>query len=507
MDGSGARRQTGSEGRVRCDPLIPGDWSVEAAAGEETAKIESIDLVAGAEHQVDLLLGVGNRLIVTVTSPTGAPVSDAMIQVTSQGEQHAVEFGLTFGSGRAEIDVNPGPALVEVEHARWVDRTLEMEIAPGVNELDVALEAGAAVSGAVLSTDGAPIPLANVELHPAEALEDDAGRWLHPPSVTVTDRDGRFRVTGVDPGSHVLLANKPGYGEGGPERPIEVGRRAVDGVEVLLEPGASLIGTVTGLPPSGVARVAISVSRGLRSRRTAPDTSGRFVLEHLAPGEWTVSARRGSRSAREVERTVTIRSGQEEVFVELHFEEGLVMSGQVLAGGQPAAGGSVTAQRQGAEPRRTATDQQGRFELDGLEAGTWRLGFRQRNGAAEWRVTELLSDQRDLRIDLLPTVTLEGVVLDAVTRRPVSDVFLTAGDAASIAALTNEPRTNRNILTTFGSGSSTATGQFRIEVGAGAEVLWVRRDGYEGVQVPLSLAPGQVQAGLLVELNRTARAP
>ena len=88
--------------------------------------------------------------------------------------------------------------------------------------------------------------------------------------------------------------------------------------------------------------------------------------------------------------------------VELRFEPGLRLSGQVLVAGQPASGGFVNALLQGQEhPRRTRTDHQGRFEIEGLQAGAYQLRFRHDLGVADQSL-DLPANHYNLLVNLQP---------------------------------------------------------------------------------------------------------
>ncbi|MYK88698.1 MAG: carboxypeptidase regulatory-like domain-containing protein, partial [Acidobacteria bacterium] len=93
-------------------------------------------------------------------------------------------------------------------------------------------------------------------------------------------------------------------------------------------------------------------------------------------------------SARSVERSATIERGTTEVFVELPFERGLRLAGQVLDSGAPVAGARLAASSPG-EPggQSTTTDNQGRFVLEGLSPGLNQVAI----GAADFSEMELRS--------------------------------------------------------------------------------------------------------------------
>jgi hypothetical protein len=298
-----------------------------------------------------------------------------------------------------------------------------------------------------------------------------------------------------------------GYSASSPAEPIAVDGRGVASVDLVLESGGSLRGAVTGLQPPDLAQVTITAVRQARWQSATPDTVGNFTIEDRTPGTWQVIARRGdSFTARSVERSVTITAAGAEEFVELPFEAGLRLTGQVFAAGKPVAGARVRAERPGHEELRQAqVDQQGHFKLDGLVAGSYRLRISTAFGGAEYRSVEVQTDVEGLRIDLQPEAILSGIVVDATTGLPLRNADLVAGDAASVRTLVDalargEDESVHVSGVIAGGVFSQTGGRFDLRLGPGAELLWVSHDGYENTLVPLNIGPGQHQEGLVIQL-------
>ncbi len=505
-------RRTDGDGRFRFDSVFPGTWSVEASAGTEAARTDPLELISGSERAIELHLHAQDQLTVIVTTFSGQPVTEARVRLEPKDAAQSRESGFTDGSGRAQLEVAAGPATLTVVHAEHLDETREIVVGPGSTELAVQLQAGGEISGFVRSASGAPVS-ATVEAHPEESAETDVSlrRYMNPPTTTAADGNGFFRVTGLETGRYFLVARAAGYPESGPVEPIDVDGRGAAGVEIVLESGASLRGAVTGLQPADLAQVTITATRQAQWQTATPDTEGNFTIDHLAPGTWQVVARRGdSFTARSVERSVTIAAAGAEEFVELPFERGLRLTGQVLAAGSPLVGGYLRVEHLGREDSRHAeVDQHGYFELSGLEAGSYRLRVTTTSGGAEYRSVELQTDVEGLRIDLQPEAILSGIVLDATTGLSLRSVSLTAGDAAGVAALArgdDEQAVYRSALIA-GSGFSATGGRFEIRLGPRAEQLWVTHDGYQGALIPLNIGPGQRQEGLVIQLQPAPSEP
>lgn len=404
--------RTDRDGRFRFDDLVPATWT--ANAGDETARatLEVTALSPGERREIELRLSPSDRLTVFVTNRLGESVANASVRARPRPNDRFLTggFGRTDAGGRAIVRISPGPATVEVEHPDLLDASRDVELHAGANELHVQLDPGGEINGVVRSGDGAPIAGATVEASEKLAGEDGGSDaaialrrfrgLLSPQTRTVSDFSGAFRLTGLEDGPHRLVARLAGYTEGEFPDAIEIDGQPVAGVEIVLEPGASIRGAVTGLDSADLASTEVQAWQGGLFRSASPGIDGAFELRELAPGTWRVAAVAGER--RSPVQELNVSPGGPGASVELRFEPGFRLSGQVLFAGQPASGGYVNALLQGQErSRRTRTDHQGRFEIEGLEAGAYQLRFRHDLGTAE-QPLDLRSDYYNLLVDLQP---------------------------------------------------------------------------------------------------------
>ena len=498
------RRVTDKDGRFRFDGLAAGAWSAETRKDAEGAKLEGIALAPGAERDIELVLRTRDRLTVIVATSLGEPVAGADIRLEAPGERLPVGYGQTDASGRSVIDVTPGAATVKVGHDTLRDESRQVQLEPGDTELRFELQPGTEIRGTVRSYDGAPLGLATV----AAATEYEFGAESHRTN-TVSDENGAFRLTGLEPRRYNLTARSPGYADGGPDQPIQVGDGAVEGIEIVLERGASIVGAVTGLSPSDLNQVEIQLWRNSRLRRVSPETDGSFQVDGIAPGAWRAIAVRGQPgSEHRITRTVTVERGVAETFVELPFEPGYRLTGQVFDGGEPLGNAGLRVSGRGHDHSQSArTDREGRFEMTGLQPGAYRLTIsRSSFGTREHRSIELHSDVEGLRIDLEPSAaTIVGVVVDARTGQPIDMANVTAADAAAIGALASGENGSLESLAASGSATFTSNdGRFELKLRANAEQLWVTSDGYEDATTPIGIVPGERPEALVIRLQPTA---
>ena len=402
--------RTDADGRFRFDNVVPARWTAEARDETTAAMQEGIEVTHGELREIELRLEVPHRLTVFVTNDLAEPVTNAEVRANPKDRSRRSTFGHTDAGGRAILSVSPGPATVGVEHPDLLNRSREVVIEPGASELHVQLDSGWEITGTVRSIDGVPISRAEVEAIKQLYGEDGGNevpvllrrfrRILEPPARALSDAGGGFRLAGLERGRYRLVARLAGHTEGESSNVVEIRGQSVAGVELTLATGASIRGSVVGLGSADLASAEVQAWKGSLFRSARPAIDGSFELSELGPGIWQISATTGGR--RSPLQDVTLEPGDSGAFLELRFEPGLRFAGQVLVGGQPAKGAIVTAHSWTGQFRRTRTGHHGRFELEGLQAGTYEVRFWHALGQPLDQQVDLQSDYRDLWIDLQP---------------------------------------------------------------------------------------------------------
>jgi uncharacterized GH25 family protein len=267
------------------------------------------------------------------------------------------------------------------------------DLASGAHLPDVALrlDGGVAIAGRVHHADGSPARSAHLRASRARATPGD----LRTHRTTLRE-DGTFEFRGLDPGAYTVQVEtfvQERDEPGGSGRVRKLYARAEDvksetqGVELVLQHDFVLAGTVadvSGAPirefglrirPCGDAHGGATVKARHRSHRTFTDDAGRFALDDVPQGCWTIvvvteAGGRAWRTHLAVDRDI--------LDVRFVAEMGQTLRGRVVEpGGAGVRSASILVgledERLGPYARdlgtwRAKTDDEGRFEVHGLLA-------------------------------------------------------------------------------------------------------------------------------------------
>ncbi|MEM7154885.1 MAG: carboxypeptidase regulatory-like domain-containing protein [Myxococcota bacterium] len=278
--------------------------------------------------------------------------------------------------------------------------------------------------------------------------------------------DGTFDLHPVAAGSMTLVAEADDGSRG--EISVDVGDLDVDGLVIELQPRASVRGQVIDAAGMAAAGLEVSFRRrdaaagtsysfdingaGALGLIATTDESGNFVRKGLDAGEYevSVSATRGqvlewaqpadpAKPKAPISVTVSEAERREGISLVVEARDGRIAGVVFGAEGQPVADAWVTAVRndsareffeqlsplptpnadqerdlrqwelQGFAESPVLTDEAGRFEVDGLRNGTYRLRAEAHTDGARGFVDDVGLGS-EVRIDLSPLAGLSGVV-------------------------------------------------------------------------------------------------
>jgi protocatechuate 3,4-dioxygenase beta subunit len=384
------RASAGAGGEFAFTGLPPGRFDLEARApGFAPRLVPGIEVPAGpGEHDLGtVLLSPGVALEGKVSDPQGRPIPQAEVRVVKatgrmallamfrRGEEEPDAWSRADGSFRI-ADLAPGqPVNLVVTHKGFGGADVP-QVTPPSEPLAVTLHPALRIAGRVVDPDGDPVARARLML--STEWQRGGSRAMRSSGQTESDEQGRFLFEDVEPGTLRLTASAEG------RQSAELGGIAaapgkdVEGLELVLAPGATVEGRVTdaaGRPVPDVMVQVLDEERAMGSRifhGTRADGDGWYTIEGLPSGQRSLAAEddQGRRAVGDLD----VRPGSNRL--DLRFRGGVELAGRVLdADGNPVPAAEVELAGSGVSwgRQQVATGADGAFLLQDVEDGEYRL--------------------------------------------------------------------------------------------------------------------------------------
>ncbi len=450
---------TGSDGEIRIAPIAVGRVKVLLDRGGDAREARILD---GEESRLDIDLPPGVDARGVVVDSRGSPVGGAEVWIYRGGSGFACGLLACAASADGTFRVRslsrtawvgaraPGhaPSLLHALARSDLDPTsLRLALAGGGSEIDgrVLDQRGRAVCGATV--------VIGIGLSDSPGLVDGSRPAANPEMALMTDASGRFRASGVKPGTIPLAARAPGTAtwRGSVQAEID----AVASVEIVLEPGAALSGTATGADglPAADVDVRVDFRDAFEEFRTTTAADGTYRFEGLGLG--LLFARATARNGTRARNNVDSAPG-EEIRWDITLTRGLSITGRLVDESRALLREwTVRASRSDGAERRLSgtvdvgfarTDNEGRFVIHRCEDRAHRLEFSAAGDS--WRIASFSMERvypgpEEVLIvvpdENMPTCFITGRILDPTGRAVEgAEILASEEDAAGQIFLRTE---------------------------------------------------------------------
>jgi hypothetical protein len=421
-----------------------GDYTLVASKkGMTRERVDPLKVAEGVPAEpVQLVLRPGSAITGSVRDKAGNGVAGWVIGVRPQSGSAGPMAGF-LGQGPPERTGPDGSFLLEgLTAGEAYEITPFSENGPGPRksgvvapaEVEIVVAGRGRIRGTVVDADsGKPVPDFEVGYEASGMggmrmrFRMADGRSSPGDPAAVHADDGAFVIDDVPAGKWDVQASAGGYQKGRSAGVTVDEGGTAEGVEVRLVRGSSIAGRViedrSGKPVIDAAVRAEPASGGMGMPRmigldddgsATTDAEGRFRLEGLSPGSYTLTASHPEWT----EETERVELKEQPSTVEIRLGRGGAIGGVVLAGGRGVAGAGVSLSAAGQSrgpfgggDRNAITDDAGRFRFDTLTAGRYTLVASLRTQSSAPAEAVLQGDaSQEVTLVLAEGATIHGTV-------------------------------------------------------------------------------------------------
>jgi protocatechuate 3,4-dioxygenase beta subunit len=367
---------SGDQGTFYMDGLQKAKTSLYVTTNQGYPRAQPAELVVDRDD-VELIVDRFARVKGRVVNPEGKPVEKFTAAFLSQYRLDA-RSGSEFHDGVFDmVQTPPGRVKIQVTTPDGREGTSDrLEVKPGevLEGVTITLQKLCSLSGTVRGgTTLQPVSRATVVTD--KESEEGRSSWYAfnvRKSRTTTDDNGFFTVENLKPGLATVRVTHPNYLEAVKGRVKLVQGEVTGGLDILLEKGGSITGRVflDGGPLAGIKVEARDEQHKEKTAITGQD--GAFRIDHLAPGEYTVSADHEDewQSRRRIWKSIRLGKG-ETLYCELVLIQGGTIAGTTYLFGQPKEDIYVHASFRGPWGDKSEARYSG--SARSLEDGTYRI--------------------------------------------------------------------------------------------------------------------------------------
>ncbi len=403
-----------ANGNYSIELLAQGMWTLLAShEGYATNQIHPIVLMGEKkELEQDAILGSEFILAGIVINGDGEAIPDARIDVSRMRPRPLFSTNLKSGpDGKFEVrGLSEGVYGVAAQAAGYSNATLP-RTKSGTTDIELVLNKKGSVSGRVSDPNGAPVKSFTVNV-----ARVNRGTSLYSPNglkQSFKSDTGDFTIGGMEPGSYRLLITAngfaPTYSSG-----FSVQRELIQGIDVSLQQGGTLVGTVIDAATGdAVAGATISVHgkdwstenkfglfggagpdpNNIPEQSCISKKDGSFKLENVFSDELNIEATHPAYLSATL--MVNVQGGGHVDVGAFSLSRGGSVTGLGFYGdGRPLAGGTAYITRQteggfGYFADNMRLDSRGRFSFEGLKEGSYKVSVSSSEGSGMMFLAEV----------------------------------------------------------------------------------------------------------------------
>ena len=381
-------------GEFYIDKLAEGFWILRASYdGFATAEIRPIMLLNGknADRQ-KVILPEEFTISGIVLDEQQMPIADAKIGVARTSPRPTLTGSATTNQ-QGEFTVRglqEGSYGLSAQAPGYTNGRAG-RVNAGAANVEVVMQVMGSVSGRVSASTGQSISTFQLEILRTRRGNQQYG--LTGQRYQFDQTDGTFELPDLAPGSYILLGRADGYAPTYSSS-FSVGRTKVEGIDILLEAGGVIKGTIVDGAGHPVSSAVISVHgedftldsndtlfgsaigdpNNMPQVKTRSNSKGEFTLNNVVPGALTLQVKH-SEHLDELITSMSSSGTTTNLGRIIIYQGGSVHGVASDKNGNRLSGGTVTVTTpNGSFFHRTITlDAKGRYRISGLAAGTYSI--------------------------------------------------------------------------------------------------------------------------------------
>jgi large repetitive protein len=470
MANATAGATTDYDGNYILDGVDIGDLTLSARKQGWITKEKAITTRAGEDVHADLELDHGRELSGRVIDRDGHPVESAQVVAHAPATRAVRASATTDPDGTFNVSgLADGPISLSAAHQGYV--TAMMDNVDPAQTVTITLDRGGVISGRVTGLSDAEIAGVNV-----------AANYGTGTGQARAGSDGTFTISGVPDGTVYVSAIKAGpQMRRSTPKSVTVTNGTAPFVEVDFAEGITVSGRVTreGKPVSG-GGISFGGTKGERGGSAMLGSDGTYQINGLQTGEYHVYVNLSGVMGGSKMPNVTVAGSMTQDF----DVTGSTLRGRVVDASTGAPLSEVTVQlrpvnAQAGTIHQAGTDSDGRFSIELLDDGQYRLATQRSQYASLQQDVTIPSQDLELRLNVTVPTTVR--VVDGITGQPIiADV--TVVDPASKSLLAH--------------GRATADLDAKLFLADGHYTLTVGAPGYTAAARDLTVPSPEVVVAL-----------